>query len=260
MVCNKVTAKRYRTRPGPPYHAADCKGRKLRGNDGRLYVSEADSRGVYRWTRSEASTRSSAPTTRSEASTTRSSAPKATRKNRGRRFEIIDNGGTPFVARVTSGQIEVVSEAKNKVVLKTRYQKIFIGDNNLKEPRAAPKGKYPGNSILIRVSADNYIYIGSEIYGFKSPDTIKEYYSPVGNSHVPYPYAVGDKYVYFMLDRIAVPKEQIDLTKDAYAQFYQSDMCTPKKRHMSSSFCKDASDKPLVKKTFSGVRVIAKRQ
>ncbi len=243
MVCNKVTAKRYRMRPGPPYHAADCKGRKLRGNDGRLYVSEADSRGVYHWTRSEASTRSS-----------------ATRKNRGRKFEIIDNGGTPFVARVTSGQIEVVSEAKNKVVLKTRYQKIFIGDNNLKEPRAAPKGKYPGNSILVRISADNYIYIGSEIYGFKSPDTIKEYYSPVGNSHVPYPYAVGDKYVYFMLDRIAVPKEQIDLTKDAYAQFYQSDMCTPKKRNMSPSFCKDASDKPLVKKTFSSVRVIAKRQ
>lgn len=44
-----LTAKRYKSRPSPPFHAGDYKGETKPGNDGKTYVSKADSRGVYRW-------------------------------------------------------------------------------------------------------------------------------------------------------------------------------------------------------------------
>lgn len=46
-----LTAKRYKNRPSPPFHAGDYKGETKTGNDGKLYESKADSRGVYRWVR-----------------------------------------------------------------------------------------------------------------------------------------------------------------------------------------------------------------
>ena len=49
---------------------------------------------------------------------------------------------------------------------------------------------------------------------------ISSYFSPVGNSDVPYPYAVGEHYTYFMLDKEMVPTEYLDVKKDGYAQFY----------------------------------------
>jgi hypothetical protein len=66
------------------------------------------------------------------------------------------------------------------------------------------------------------MYVGSEIYTFAplEGDTIKEYYSPLGNSAVPYPYAIGEKYVYFMLDKVALDARMIDPAEDGYGQYY----------------------------------------
>jgi hypothetical protein len=81
---------------------------------------------------------------------------------------------------------------------------------------------YPGNSLLIQVRPGKYIFAGQEIYSFSTVDgeEIQAYYSPVGNSAVPYPYAVGEHHTYFMLEKEHVPNELLDLTKDAYGQFY----------------------------------------
>ena len=40
---------------------------------------------------------------------------------------------------------------------------------------------------------------------FQTSDPITEYWSPVGNSDVPYPVAFSSKYAYFMLDLERVP-------------------------------------------------------
>jgi len=90
------------------------------------------------------------------------------------------------------------------------------------ETGIAPKGMYPGNSILICVEPGKYIYSGHEVYSFetKNGEEIKKYYSPVGNSVVPYPYAIGEKYTYFMLDKQTVPNSLLNLKNDAYRQFY----------------------------------------
>lgn len=81
---------------------------------------------------------------------------------------------------------------------------------------------YPGNSILIKTGAGKYIYAGEQLYSFETKDgeEIKSYFSPVGNSAVPYPYAVGENHTYFMLDRETLPNELLDLKKDAYPQYY----------------------------------------
>ena len=41
-ICRKETLKKYRTRSSPPYRAAFCVGKKMKGNDGHMYISTAD--------------------------------------------------------------------------------------------------------------------------------------------------------------------------------------------------------------------------
>lgn len=219
MVCIEIKTKKYQTRKGPPYHAKDCKGLIKKGNDGKEYVSAVDSRGIYKWVPKENGSRS-------------------TLKKKGvKTYTMLDNGSNPFVADVSPSQIEIYRQTfkenggvesyiRDKKVVNTPYKKLFIGDNDLrltmKESGAAPKGMYPGNSILIQIGDGKYIFAGHEIYSFETRDgeEIKAYYSPVGNSAVPYPYAVGEKYTYFMLDKETIPNELLDLKKDAYPQFY----------------------------------------
>jgi hypothetical protein len=96
-------------------------------------------------------------------------------------YKTHDNGGRPFEVVVYPSKIEVfrLSEKENKKIFTSNYKKIFLGDK--------PKG----NSILILNNYGKYTYIGTEIYSFRTRDgeKIKQYYSPVGNSDVPYPYS-----------------------------------------------------------------------
>lgn len=218
MACIKIKTKKYQTRKGPAYHAKDCKGQTKKGNDGKLYVSAVDMRGIYKWV-------------------LKGKGPHITQKKGVKTYTILDNGSEPFVADVSSSKVEIYRQKfiekngvetyeRDKKVVDTPYKKIFIGDNDLrltmKESGAAPKGMYPGNSILIKTGNGKYIYAGHEIYSFETKDgeEIKTYYSPVGNSAVPYPYAVGENYTYFMLDKETIPNKLLDLNKDAYPQFY----------------------------------------
>jgi hypothetical protein len=45
----KLTDEKYKNRPSPPYHANDCKGRIMKGNDGNEYISKKDKNNVYHW-------------------------------------------------------------------------------------------------------------------------------------------------------------------------------------------------------------------
>ena len=148
------------------------------------------------------------------------------------RYVILNNGSEPFIAHIYPSIIKVyrqkrVTEYENqydildKKIIDTTYLEIFIGDNQLPDTSAAPKGLYPGNSILVHVTGHHYLFIGHEIYSFTlADDVIQEYYSPVGNNAVPYPYAIGKHRTYFMLDKVSVPNELLDLDKDGYAQCY----------------------------------------
>ncbi len=210
MPCIEIKTKKYQTRKSPAYHAKDCKGLTKKGNDGKYYISTPDKKGIYKWIIKSNN---------------------ITLKKKGvQTYKILDNGSEPFAVDVFSNHIEVYKQLYNnnnsytrdKKILVTPFKKIFIGDNNLKDKAAARKGMYPGNSILICTGKGKYIYIGNKIYSFETRDNedIKEYYSPVGNSVVPYPYAVGENYTYFMLDEETISNELLNLKQDAYGQFY----------------------------------------
>merc|ERR1711871_375321 len=45
----KMTGGKYKTRKQPPYLAEECAGTSKMGNDGRMYKSERNKKGKYRW-------------------------------------------------------------------------------------------------------------------------------------------------------------------------------------------------------------------
>jgi hypothetical protein len=49
MVCVEKNTNKYRSRESPPYSAMDCKGLTKKGNNGVMYTSKPDKRGIYRW-------------------------------------------------------------------------------------------------------------------------------------------------------------------------------------------------------------------
>jgi hypothetical protein len=126
--------------------------------------------------------------------------------------EIHDNGNKPFLVEIHPNEILVY---KYKFILteleKTtfkgeyiiidypysfkNYVKCFVGKDNGIEPK-----KHHGNSILIQMNKTDYIYIGERIIMFKLDEQIVSFYSPIGNNDVPYPYAVGEKNTYLMIE------------------------------------------------------------
>lgn len=154
-------------------------------------------------------------------------------------YEIHDNGGRPFCVERAGEHIRVYEQEYVKEedyymlgrkILSLDAEKVWIGDNDSRVdqalvPHYSPKGMFPGNSILLRRSDGSYLYIGSEIYSFETPqgDAIQMYYSPVGNSDVPYPYAVGETHVYFMVEKKKVAIAHLDMDRDLYAQLYRDE-------------------------------------
>lgn len=151
-------------------------------------------------------------------------------------YNIHDNGGVPFIVEVLNDKVyiylastwssdEEEQNEKGQLIAQEMYENIWIGDNELNDHNYAAKDIYPGNSILVHLSGKHYLYIGSEIYKFNvdNDDQIISYFSPVGNSDVPYPYAIGQRRAYFMLDKKSIPVDMIDATVDGYQQFYDID-------------------------------------
>lgn len=117
------------------------------------------------------------------------------------KYLTLDNGGRPFMVSVHNSKVEVFTrdennkypskeEEKNKtgwvipVLNVENCLKIFIGDDLAYD--------YTGNSVLVQKSNMEYIYISGSIKEFKCPEQIIEFHAPVGNSDVPYPFAVTE--------------------------------------------------------------------
>jgi hypothetical protein len=135
------------------------------------------------------------------------------------------NGGRPFKVKVSENQklIEIYEETppgsekyEKLSLIIDDFQKVFVGDDP----------KYPefkGNSILVQITPYFYVFIGDEVYSFQTTDVIQNYYSPVGNSDVPYPYAIGENNTYLMIDQIFISNIILDNHKnivDPYKVFY----------------------------------------
>lgn len=165
-----------------------------------------------------------------------------------KKYFIHDNGSRPFLVYLDKDSAYVyripeniyfhnedyVSNKQHHLYIEPiadfKTIKNFVGKSPLTESTSFSAGygpRFDGNSILLKTGENKYVYIGYEIYEFKIPDDdeITKYYSPVGNSDVPYPVAFGKKNMYFMLDKDYVPMKyfkdlELEEKIDAYSYYY----------------------------------------
>lgn len=149
-------------------------------------------------------------------------------------YQTHSNGGRPFAVDIQpSGQRLTIYKQSwdeqlgwtpsKSPLYSTHYHNIWIGVDVL-NLRHNPK-KWPGNSILAQLNRSTFLHVGEQVFTFalEKGDTPVLYESYVGNSDVPYPYLIGKKYTYFLLETGGVgvlENSWLDLKDDAYAQFY----------------------------------------
>ena len=74
---------------------------------------------------------------------------------------------------------------------------------------------------------DEYVFIGDNIYKFRSYAEIVKYVSPIGNNDVPYPYAI-DKLgnYYLMVEYVVFKNIPSNMKNDPYDYYYNIDQIT----------------------------------
>eukprot|EP00386_Alphamonas_edax_P007661 GDKI01025481.1.p1 GENE.GDKI01025481.1~~GDKI01025481.1.p1 ORF type:complete len:317 (-),score=92.34 GDKI01025481.1:215-1165(-) len=86
------------------------------------------------------------------------------------------------------------------------YKRIFIGDYET-------KNTHPdfgiGNSCLVEIQDRKWMWVGDQVLAFTTPDHIHAFHSPIGNNDVPYPYAMGDQYTYFLIENGKLPTSKL---------------------------------------------------
>jgi hypothetical protein len=131
------------------------------------------------------------------------------------------NGGRPFVINVEPGEITILTgdTTYKKIKQIKNFEGYWTGYD-------ASVYKFHGNTILIRINKYKYIYVGCEIFSFKTKEEILDFISPMGNSDVPYPLAYGTENIYFLCERSYVKSDQLHLeptvinAEELYGEFY----------------------------------------
>lgn len=118
------------------------------------------------------------------------------------KYQTLDNGGQPFevefkgndfTVRHVNFDDEKGTYSVGKKIKSGKCLKYWIGKSPKNEMTTFSGGhgpEYDGNSILIQLTSTRYLQIGWTVYEFTWKEPILDYISPVGNSSVPYPYAV----------------------------------------------------------------------
>uniref|UniRef100_A0A6C0CBD1 Uncharacterized protein n=1 Tax=viral metagenome TaxID=1070528 RepID=A0A6C0CBD1_9ZZZZ len=131
------------------------------------------------------------------------------------------NGGRPFIVNVEPGEINIlVGDTTYKRLKPIKdFEGYWTGYD------ASPY-KNHGNTILIKINEHKYIYVGCEIFSFRTKEEILDFISPLGNSDVPYPLAYGTENIYFLCERSYVRADQMHLeptvlnAEELYGEFY----------------------------------------
>ncbi len=156
-------------------------------------------------------------------------------------YLIHDNGGRPFCVYISpENKIDIYKVNKNNTFTENDYAKIytytefvmsfkpkktFVGKspkNKMTEFSSGYGQYFDGNSILLYLGNSKYVFIGSSIFSFKTNKEIVKFVSPVGNSDVPYPYAIDneDNYYFLIENGIMKIKDKIE-TYDPYNYYYK---------------------------------------
>ena len=122
-------------------------------------------------------------------------------------YLIHDNGGRPFNIVIDKSNVnihKIIEDDDDDLCYDNDYiayeqqplynfktNRIFIGnDKHVHQSE--------GNTILLHIRNNEYVYVGGEIYSFTSEDEITEYYSPIGNSDSPCAYGIDINGNYYL--------------------------------------------------------------
>ena len=146
-----------------------------------------------------------------------------------------DNGGRPYKVIINnnsqlnknSNKIEIFNNYNGCLIAEYNHIKIWIGESPHTEMTDYSDGygeKFIGNSILIEIQNDYYIFIGDTIYSFIAENKIIKYVSEVGNNDVPYPYAVdSNNQYYLMIEGVILKNIPTEYNYNPYGYYYHSD-------------------------------------
>ena len=259
-------------RKGPEESATKFSiGTEKKGNDGNMWVIVKNKNGVKRWAKKTSKTKKSRKKSKTTNKSTKKSRNKSTKKSRkssktliGKNYLIFDNGGRPFKVVIKGKGLDIftyndtdedINYDDYPILIKSyrNLKKIFVPKGI--DDRGDPWSGGKGNTILAHISGNRYLFIGPWIYEFETKGKILEYHSQVGNSGVPYPLAVGENNVYFLIAK----GEEGYLSKEYFEEF-------PKEYSWaidgySRLWGQNMFEKKLSKKTtkISKIKVIMKR-
>jgi hypothetical protein len=135
-------------------------------------------------------------------------------------YFIHDNYNKPYKV-IHKGSVEIyIKQNDNYKYFKTiNPRRVFIGSSplcDMTDFNGTTGERFYGNTILLHISDNEYMFIGNcGIFKFLSKSFIEEFYSPVGNNDVPYPWAIDiEKNTYlFTLD------EKVIINSENYQKF-----------------------------------------
>ena len=107
---------------------------------------------------------------------------------------------------IIDGNVNVYKYEKCKFdqpILSFEPKHIFFGKSKVcamtEMSGAGDEIDFGGNTLLLESEDNEYVYIsGLETSKFKTDDKIIDYISLIGNNMIPYTFAVGEKYTYFL--------------------------------------------------------------
>ena len=185
-------SKTNKLRPSPSLHASEQNvGTIKTGNDKNKWIVLPTSTGVLKWTKLDGSIK---------------------------KYKTHWNGEHPYLVIVASNTLIVLKS--DKLVLKVdKYKNLFVGANTNKF--GGPyKEKFTGSSILIEIKPKEYIFIGKNVYKFTTTRPITIFYSIMGNSDVPYPFAISEDKIYLLLENVYINSSSWDGKIDPYLIHY----------------------------------------
>lgn len=138
-------------------------------------------------------------------------------------YIIHDNGCYPFNVVIKNNKVKVYNMNNKDLICEFITNKIFIGKSpfcSMIENSCDYGEAFDGNTILLHLEDNKYVYVGECIYSFKSFANITDYISSIGRNDVPYPYAVdSDNNYYLMIENIIIKSMQ--LCEDPYDVYYK---------------------------------------
>lgn len=188
-------------------------------------------------------------------------------KSRSKTWLIHDNGGRPFKVVLSNSRALVYNNEEDggtgQLLLDLKISKHFVGKSPYNRMTAFSGGhglRFDGNSLLVKPrGSSKWVFIGWNIIEFQPLSEIVEFVSPVGNSDVPYPYAVDTEGRYYLLiDSTILTKnlQSNELQSDPYGYFYAQNEIAPGSEHD----CKQSSFKNIEKYWWGNQRVILRWQ